>query len=194
MTVAAPPDFPTLRTPRLHLREIVADDAPALFAIHSDDEAMRWFGTNPLVTLQEADKLVENFAALRRMANPGTRWALELRNGGELIGTCGLFRWNRGWRSCAVGYELGRAHWGQGLMHEALNAVLDWGFAAMELHRIEAQVHPANIPSIRRLEALGFQREGLLRQAGYWLGAYHDLAAYALLRDERPTTHPTAPP
>jgi ribosomal-protein-alanine N-acetyltransferase len=179
------PDFPTLLTPRLRLREIVANDAPALFAIHSDDEAMRWFGTNPMVTLEETDKLIESFAAMRRLANPGTRWALELRDGGELIGTCGLFKWNRGWHSCSLGYELGRLHWGQGLMHEALTAVLDWGFDTMELNRVEAQVHPANTHSIRRLQALGFQPEGLLRQAGYWLGSYHDLLAYALLRDER---------
>lgn len=46
-------DFPTLETDRLVLREIVADDAPALFAIHSDAIAMRWFGTDPLVDIAQ---------------------------------------------------------------------------------------------------------------------------------------------
>jgi ribosomal-protein-alanine N-acetyltransferase len=53
-------DFPILSTPRLHLRAIMQSDAPALFAIHSDVEAMRWFGTDPMRTLQDAEKLVES--------------------------------------------------------------------------------------------------------------------------------------
>lgn len=179
-------DFPTLTTPRLHLREIVTADAPALFAIHGNADAMRWFGADPLKTLQDAEKLVEMFASWRKLPNPGTRWGISDRSSGQLLGTCGLFRWNRNWRSCAIGYELAPAAWGQGLMHEALNAMLDWGIEHMALNRVEAQVHPHNTPSIKRLEALGFVREGLSRQAGFWLGEYRDLLQYALLRSERP--------
>ena len=178
-------DFPTLNTARLHLREILPTDAPALFAIHGDVEAMRWFGTDPMLTLQDAEKLVATFAAGRALANPGTRWAITDRTSGQLLGTCGLFKWNRNWHSCALGYELARSAWGQGLMHEALDAVLDWGFEHMDLNRVEAQVHPHNTASIKRLEALGFVREGLLRQAGFWLGEHRDLLQYSLLRGER---------
>lgn len=186
-------DFPELTTHRLHLREILAADAPALFAIHSNTDAMRWYGTEPMLTLHDAEKQVESFAAGRKLANPGTRWGITDRASGQLLGSCGLFRWNRSWRSCALGYELAPAAWGRGLMHEALVGMLDWGFEHMALNRVEAQVHPQNTPSIRRLEALGFVREGLGRQAGYWLGEYRDLLQYALLRDERPTHSPTKP-
>lgn len=177
-------DFPTLTTRRLHLREIVPTDAPALFAIHSDVEAMRWFGTDPMLTLQDAEKLVDAFAASRTLANPGTRWAITDGTNGQFLGTCGLFKWNRNWRSSSLGYELAQGAWGQGLMQEALDAVLGWGFEHMALNRVEAQVHPQNTASIKRLEALGFVREGLLRQAGFWLGEYRDLVQYALLRDD----------
>ncbi len=186
-------EFPTLSTPRLRLREIVAADVPALFAIHSDDAAMRWFGTDPLLTLADAEKLVETFAAWRTLPNPGTRWGITHATGGPLIGSCGLFKWNRGWRSCTLGYELDRAAWGQGLMHEALSAALAWGFAHMALNRVEAQVHPENVASINRLEALGFVREGLLRQAGFWRGEYRDLLQYALLRSDYVKIVPSTP-
>lgn len=194
----APPrmsDFPTLTTPRLLLREIVPTDAPALFAIHSDDEAMRWFGTDPMLAVQDAEKLIENFAAGRKLANPGTRWGITDCASGQLLGTCGLFKWNRNWRSCAVGYELAQSAWSQGLMQEALVCVLDWGFEHMALNRVEAQVAPQNTASIKRLQALGFVREGLLRQAGFWMGEYRDLFQYALLRGERlaPQPHTTTP-
>ncbi len=176
--------FPTLLTPRLRLREIVTTDVPELFAIHSDDDAMRWYGADPLLTIADAEKLVHFFAGWRNLPNPGTRWGIALRSGGPLIGTCGLFKWNRNWRSCMLGYELARTAWGQGLMQEALAATLQWGFEHMALNRVDAQVHPENTASLKRLQALGFVREGVLRQAGFWLGEYRDLVQFSLLRHE----------
>lgn len=176
--------FPTLETERLHLREIVAADALALFAVHGDPVAMQWFGTDPLPDLAAAAKLVETFASWRAQANPGTRWGLQVKGREGLIGSCGLFAWNRNWRKCSIGYELNRNARGQGYMHEALCKCLQWGFAAMELNRVEAQVHPDNAASIASLQRLGFQREGLLRQVGYWGGRHHDMFQYALLRQD----------
>lgn len=178
-------DFPYLTTHRLILREMTAGDAPALFAILSDADAMRWFGSDPLSTLEQAEKLVETFAAWRQMPNPGTRWGIHSRKNDRLLGSCGLFKWNRTWRSCVVGYELAPSAWGQGFMTEALSAVLDWGFEAMALNRIEAQVHPKNTASIMLLRKLGFLEEGHLREAGFWSGAHHDLKQFALLRNDR---------
>lgn len=177
-------DFPLLNTPRLRLREIVAGDAPALLAIHGDAEAMRWFGTDPLTDLGQAEQLVKTFAGLRQMANPGIRWGLERLSDGQLIGSCGFLRWNRAWKVCCLGYELAAPAWRQGFMREALSAALAWGFAQMALNRVEAQVHPENLASRRLLQGLGFAEEGLLREAGFWLGAPRDLVQYGLLQRE----------
>jgi len=179
-------DFPAFETDRLRLREIVASDAPALFAIHGDADAMRWFGTDPLVELSQAEKLVETFAGWRAMPNPGTRWGIERKSDGQLIGSCGLFKWNRGWKSCTMGYELAQSAWGAGFMGEALSAALNWGFEYMALHRVEAQVNPENTASIKVLRRLGFVQEGHMREAGHWLGQHHDLLQFGLLRREYP--------
>ncbi|AUH52573.1 GNAT family N-acetyltransferase [Chromobacterium sp. ATCC 53434] len=179
-------DFPTLHTARLTLREITLDDAPALLDILGDADAMRWYGTDPLSTLQQARQLVDKFAGWRELPAPGTRWGLALREGGPLIGSIGLFKWNPGWRSCALGYELARGGHGQGLMTEALRAALAWGFEQMALNRIEAQVHPDNLASLKLLERLDFKMEGRARQAGYWLGRHQDLINLSLLREESP--------
>jgi len=186
-------DFPTLRTSRLLLREIVAADAPALLEIHGDTDAMKWFGRDPITRLDEAEDMVEQFASLRtppEMAT-GVRWGIELRAPGHdpalrgrLVGSCGLFRWLRGWQSCLVGYELARAAQGHGLMREALLAALQWGFEHMLLERVEAMVHVDNTPSLRTLGALGFVDEGVAREAGYWLGRRHDMVRLGLLRRE----------
>jgi ribosomal-protein-alanine N-acetyltransferase len=175
-------DFPTLETDRLLLRELVADDAPALFAIHGDAHAMRWYGADPMIDVRQAQRLIEIFAGWRRMPNPGVRWGIQRQSDASLIGTCGLFKWNRGWQTCTIGYELGRAARGAGLMAEALSAALAWAFAEMQLNRIEAQIHPDNAASLKLARGLGFVQEGRAREAGYWQGEHHDLLQFGLLR------------
>ena len=174
--------FPDLVTDRLNLREIAPADAAALFAIHGDVEHMRWFGNDPMQTVDEAMNLVNIFAGWRKMPNPGTRWGIERRSDRTFLGTCGLFKWNRTWRSCTIGYELSAQAQGHGYMAEALRAVLGYGFPSMDLNRIEASVNPDNARSISVLTKLGFVEEGRAREAGYWAGQHHDLLQYALLR------------
>lgn len=171
--------FPTLHTPRLHLREITPADAPALLALHGNAEAMRWFGSDPINDLAGAHRLIEMFAGYRTLPHPGTRWGLCLREDDRLIGTCGLFGWNAGWRQCTIGYELLPRHQGAGLMHEALQAAIGWGHEHRQLHRIEAIVHPDNQPSITLLRRLGFEQEGRLRDGARWGGRFHDMLLFA---------------
>jgi [ribosomal protein S5]-alanine N-acetyltransferase len=174
--------FPQLHTERLLLRELRPDDAPALLAIHADTDHMRWYGADPLATPDDAARLVELYASWRRMPNPGARWGIVRQSDGALIGTCGLFKWNRVWRRCTTGYELAAAEQGRGYMREALTAVFAYGFDEMALNRIDASVHPNNAASLRTLSRFGFTREGYTREAGFWGGMYHDLLELGLLR------------
>ena len=183
-TEATETPFPCLTTSRLTLREIVPSDAPALLSIHGDRNAMQWFGSDSMTSLEQARELVNTFAAWRRPPETGIRWAIVGESDDQFVGTCGLFRWNRRWKSCTIGYELSRAAWGKGLMHEALVASLTWGFDVMGLNRVEAQVHPHNMASMKLLAKLGFVEEGVTRQAGFWDGQHHDLVQLSLLRAE----------
>lgn len=175
--------FPYLRTPRLHLRQILPADAEALFAIHSDIDWMRWYGVDPPTNLSQAELLAELFAGWFT-AGTGFRWGLERVQDQRLIGTCGLFRWNKSWRNCVIGYEIVRGCQAQGYMREALTAVLDYGFNAMHLHRIQAETHPDNHASIGLATRLGFRFEGVHREQAFWGGQYHDLNCYSLLERE----------
>jgi len=51
-------------------------------------------------------------------------------------------------------------------------------------NRIEAQIHPQNKPSIKLIERLGFKNEGLMREAGFSFGQYHDLFMFSLLQSD----------
>jgi [ribosomal protein S5]-alanine N-acetyltransferase len=175
--------FPELRTARLRLREIQLSDAPALFDIHSDVVWMRWYGVEPLVDFAQAEQLAELFHGWFT-AGTGLRWGLERVEDGKMIGSCGLFRWNKSWHNCVTGYEILRGCNGQGYMREALDAVIDYGFNMMRLHRIQAETHPDNTASIALAERLGFRFEGVHRQQAYWSHRFHDLNCYSLLEQD----------
>lgn len=182
-------DFPELTTHNLVLREIADADAADLLRIHGDAEHMKWFGSDPLIGLDGARSLVQTFAKWREEPSSGTRWGLQLRNTPGLIGTCGLFRWNRNWRTCVVGYEISPVHQGLGYMKEALAAAFAWGFEEMQLNRVEAHVHPDNRASLALLKRFGFVEEGRLREVGYWAGLHHDLMLHSLLRRDWSSGH-----
>jgi ribosomal-protein-alanine N-acetyltransferase len=181
VSVLAP--FPVIDTPRLRLRELTETDADALYAILGDVEVMRWWGSDPVQDSAAALALIRTFACWRVLAHhPGLRWGIERRSDRSLIGTCGLFSWSQGWRYCVTGFELARAAQGHGYMHEALAAAFDWGFAQMDLNRIEAHIDPRNAPSLKLAARLGFVEEGRLREIALWGGAQHDLLMLSLLR------------
>lgn len=175
--------FPILETTRLQLREIVASDAPALFKIHSDAETMQWFGVDPITELAEAVKIASLFASWFA-ANTGFRWGLERRDDGRLLGTCGLFRWNKSWHNCVIGFELARDCHGHGYMREAVDAIVEYGFEEMALNRIQAETHPDNVASSGLVTRIGFKFEGVHRKQAFWGNQFHDLNCYALLQEE----------
>lgn len=176
--------FPALASSRLNLREITLADADAMFAIYGDAQAMRWFGMDAMTEVAQAETTLTRWATMRQQAVPAIRWGIQVAGESTLSGSCGLFGWNRDWRKCTLGYDLVRSAQGQGYMQEALSTVLDWGFANMELNRIEAQIHPDNLASLKLIRKLGFREEGLLREVAFWSGAHHDLLQFALLRRE----------
>ncbi|PLK50152.1 GNAT family N-acetyltransferase [Uliginosibacterium sp. TH139] len=178
------PPFPTLKTDRLVLREIVEEDSPTLFSIYGDADLMRWLGVDPLPNQEAVSHLVKIFSSWRNIPNPGFYWGIQQKDTNALIGTIGLFAWNRSWKKCSIGYELAHSAQGKGFMQEALVATLSWGFREMELNRVEAQVHPNNLASLKSVRRQGFVEEGCLRKVGFWGGCFHDLLQFSLLSTE----------
>lgn len=104
---------------------------------------------------------------------------------GELVGYVNLNNIvHRSFQSAHLGYAAFAPHAGRGFMSAGLSAVLDRVFSEMRLHRVEANIQPANAPSIKLVQRLGFQREGF--SPAYLLvgGEWRDHERWALLRDE----------
>ncbi|MGE3540521.1 MAG: GNAT family N-acetyltransferase [Candidatus Tectimicrobiota bacterium] len=147
--------FPTIETERLRLRVLTLDDAPAVYQHLADDDVTRFMDVDECKDLDDVRALI-----LFHANAAGCRWGVFDKVTGALLGTCGYQGWHKGQCTRAeLGYDLGKTYWGQGLMQEALQAVIPFGFGAMHLQRIEACVHPENGRSIGLLRKLGFHRE-----------------------------------
>ena len=87
-------------------------------------------------------------------------------------------------RSVDIGYWLGEAHWGKGIMTDVLRAVSDHIFANFDVCRIQTIVFESNPTSIRVLEKAGYSYEGRQRKAITKGGVTMDALTYALVNDE----------
>jgi len=88
------------------------------------------------------------------------------------------------WSGCppSLGYWLGEAYWGRGVMTHAVRAVADWGFATFSLTRIYALPFATSVASTRVLEKAGFMCEGRLRRSVIKRGEVLDQLVYADVR------------
>jgi ribosomal-protein-alanine N-acetyltransferase len=176
--------FPVLETERFLLRAVTLDDVATMFRIMSDPQVTRYFGMLPMATPAEAQERVQMIQTAFQ-EQTGVRWAIADRANGQLIGTCGFWRLIKPHDRAEIGYELAQAWWGQGVMTEALAAMLQFGFTRMGLHSVEAQIHPANSGSRRVLEKLGFVQEGYFREnyLDKVEARFTDTAVYSLLKE-----------
>lgn len=194
---------PTLETKRLRIRCLRMEDAPAMLAILSDAETVRYWGRPMMTQLEQAESYTrENLQWMED--GHCLYWGIEEKVSANMIGTCTLFRLDSSNRRGEIGYLLNRTYWHQGFMSEALESVMAYAFTELKLHRLEADTDPANTASIRILENFGFEREGLFRDRWLVNGNWCDSLMLGLVSDQlkdfkttanhaaRPKQRPTA--
>jgi len=176
--------FPQLETKNLLLRRMNPSDASALFKILSDEEVIEFYDDDAFIYLSQARDQIEAWE--NGFKNQSCiRWGITRKDENKLIGSCGYYGFHTWYMRASIGYELERNNWRQGIMTEALSAIIDFGFGKLELNRIEAVVMPENTASKKMLEKLGFRNEGLLEEYEKWGSkGYVDLCMFAMLRKD----------
>lgn len=110
---------------------------------------------------------------------------LEDKASGKIVGRCGLHNWNPDHCRTEIGYHMIDETFKQkGLMSEAVEAIIHYGFKNMNLNRIEALVASYNTASLRLLEKNGFIREGVLRNHYHVNGVFEDSVMFSKLLEE----------
>ncbi|QVY61796.1 GNAT family N-acetyltransferase [Cytobacillus gottheilii] len=173
--------FPIIETPRLRLRKITAEDANSILVYLSDEDVMKYYGLLPFTSVDDALGEIAWYQSIQDHQT-GMRWGITLKEEDVIIGSCGFHNGVAKHFRTEIGFELSKAYWGKGIAAEAIKAVVSYGFDHMNINRIEALIEPANQPSQKVVEKIGFIKEGLLRNYEYTNGKFDDLYIYSLLK------------
>jgi [ribosomal protein S5]-alanine N-acetyltransferase len=174
---------PELTTERLLLRSFVLEDAATVQELASPREVAAPLDAMPHPYPDGAAAEWIATHASNAEAGIAYTWAVTTRHDGTLIGAIEIRPESMHQRG-EFGYWTGMPFWNQGFTTEAAGRVVEHGFRALDLHRIQALVLPSNTGSVRVLEKLGFRREGVLRDYVLRWGEFQDRTIYGLLRDE----------
>lgn len=175
--------FPILNTQRLLLRQITQEDDQSLLEVLSDEDTCKYLTHNAVNDIESIKRMI---AGMQRFFDEKQRirWGIAQKTDNTIIGHCGFFDIDR-FNCCAeISYCSKRELWGQGIMTEAVDAMLKFGFEDYGLNRIVAKVIKDNVGSIKVLQKLGFVQEGILRESLYKNGQYHDLIVFSILKSE----------
>ena len=176
--------LPVLETERLVLRPLQASDLDDLFEYTQDEETARYVTWNANQTIDQAEQFLTYVLSNYKQGKQAP-WAIEWKETGKMIGTIDFIHLllddNK---QAELGYALSRQFWGKGIVTEAVECVMAFGFEELKLERIQARCMEGNIGSARVMEKVGMTYEGTLRRLIFIKGAFHDVKMYAMLRDE----------
>jgi [ribosomal protein S5]-alanine N-acetyltransferase len=176
-------NFEILETRRLLLKGLSPADMKYLFEQVPKAELMTILGHR-----SEEDYEKEEYKYRNGYASYNRNFLLFLmidKASGTIVGRCGLHNWNAEHQRAEIGYNMvDESFKRQGLMSEAVEAIIDYGFNQMNLHRIEALVGRHNIPSLRIIQKNKFVQEGVLREHFFIGGKHEDSILFSRLRAE----------
>lgn len=174
----------TLEGNRVHMRPPRRSDEHAFVAQAARSRALHRRWVQPPDTPEAFAAYVQRY----RRLDTSVRHAgfVVLRNDDNaLAGVVNFSEIVRGaFQSAYVGYYAFAPLVGHGYMSEAFVLALDYAFGALELHRVEANVQPANSRSLALVARIGFVREGYSRRYVKIAGRWRDHVRFAMLADE----------
>ncbi len=171
-------------THRLIVRPFTHGDLEAFVAYRADPDVARyqsWSG----YTLELGRSLIESMQGARP-GLPGSwyQFALEERAGGALVGDLALKVDESEPREAEIGFTLAPAQQGKGYGTEALQALLDYAFGTLGLHRVTAVTDALNAPAAALLERVGMRREAHFHENVFFKGAWGSEFLFAILNRE----------
>ncbi len=180
-------DMAVIETERLTLRRFEMSDAEAMFRNWaSDPEVVRFMAFDRCDTLEETRKRIDEWQQYfcKKASDSWALFAIVLKPGGEVIGMIDFAETEPKARSAEVGYQLGKAWWGNGYAAEALRALIKYCFETIGLNRVWARYDIRNVHSGRVMQKVGMRYEGTFRQCKLCKGELVSHTQYAILAEE----------
>jgi RimJ/RimL family protein N-acetyltransferase len=165
---------------KTRLRALEYDDLRYFVQWVNDPEVRRLVAIRYPLSMTEEDQW---WQAFQQRKNDHI-FAIETEDG-TYIGNIGLHSIEGENRQATLGIVIGpKDYWNQGYGTDAVLSMLNWAFGYLNLNRVYLRVYAYNRRAVRCYEKCGFQREGIMRQARYIDGQYHDEWMMGILRDE----------
>jgi len=163
------------------LRPLEFDDIDTLYGWETEIELAIWSGWTPQFSRSAFRHKYE-----QRITDPEKDLVMQgIEYEGQLVGYVQLALIDYHERRAAVGILVGEKQmWGRGIGRTALRILLDYAFTVRNLERIYAEVYGFNQRSLRLMERVGFQKEGILRQHEIHNGARQDMHFFGMLKTE----------
>jgi RimJ/RimL family protein N-acetyltransferase len=178
---------PFLIGEKIYLRPLEPSDAAAMVAWTNDSDVTRTLHMYRPMTEENERAFIERVSTSDREI--GT--AIMTRHGDRFIGTAGLMMIHWRERQACFGISIGdKASWGRGYGTEVTRLLTGYAFETLNLNRVWLHVFDFNTAGIRAYEKVGYRHEGLMRQAAFREGAYHDVHLMAILQEDWPTPRP----
>lgn len=149
--------FPILITERLLLRQLHLDDHNEIYFIRTDSELNRYVNKPKTNSIDDAKNFIEKINH-GISHNEWIYWVICMKETGQFAGTICFWNLDIKNNTAEVGYTLLMQFQGKGIMSEALNKVIRYGFLEMKLNSIVAYPHTSNKNSVKLLDRFNFKR------------------------------------
>ena len=170
-----------IETERLILRRFEPSDAPAMFANWASDDEVTKFLTWPTHADVSVTEGILGQWVPQYEKDDYYNWAIVLKeHGSQPIGNINVAHWSEDREAPEIGYCMGRRWWHQGIMSEALGAVIDFLFDRVGVERIVARHDTNNPHSGGVMRKCGMVFDGVREKAGKNNQGVVDMARYAL--------------
>ena len=177
--------FLPLFTERLMLRAPKYSDASDVFEFCSDPDSSRFADWFPHAEKRETYLYISWLKKQAKKPNrKGYTWFVECCETKKVVATISVMGIDASGSIATVGYTLAKEYQHKGYATEMLIAVLKFLFTDLNMVRVQAKVMVENEPSIRLLERVGMQKEGLLRKGAFCKDRCVDVYLYSALKDE----------
>lgn len=173
-----------LETDRLFLSPITAHDVADVHAMNSHEDVARFNTIGIPKSIEVTEKFLEELIKGKGLGK-ALAWIVRKKEDLTFVGEVGMNIKPDRYRSGEIYYSLSPEYWGNGYAFEAVESVVNHGFSALNLHRIEAGVAVDNVRSIKLLEKLGMTLEGRHRKILPIRGDFSDNFHYAVLDIDR---------
>lgn len=178
-----------LQSDRLTLRLLDVDDWEFVHQLHSIPEVAT-FNTLAIPKNSTETKAVIApwIEANNRKCIKNFTFIIQNNHTKKSIGLFGLKLGSQHYRRGEIWYKILPLFWNQGYATESVNLVLDYAFAVLKLHRVQAGCAVDNIGSIKVLEKVGMIREGRGRQVLPLASGWSDNFEYSILDSDKRKT------